>query len=155
MTNRSYTLLIQRDWENAEGIPLKQPYRKHFTVGRAIREPLDTAQWRITPPRGRSLDSLRLRSARSLDHALALRMIRVLDAEEHPVPGEARLGGAEREWLFTPQRAWQKGRYRVVVETTIEDLAGNNIGKPFEVDLFEGVQQSLSNSTVAILFEVR
>jgi hypothetical protein len=155
MTNRSYTLLIQRDWENAEGIPLKQPYRKRFTAGPAIREPLNTAQWRISPPRSRSRDSLRLRFARPLDHALALRVIRVLDAEDHAVPGEARLGAAEREWSFTPQRAWPEGRYRIGVETTIEDLAGNNIGKPFEVDLFEGVEQSLSNSTVAIPFEVR
>ena len=39
--------------------------------------------------------------------------------------------------------------------TTIEDLAGNNIGKSFEVDLFEGVQRRLTNSTVKLPFEVR
>jgi hypothetical protein len=153
--NRSYTLLIQRDCEDAEGIPLKRDYRKHFTVGPAIREPLDIAKWHISRPRGRSRDTLRLRFARPLDHALALRCIRVLDAEGHPVQGEVGLADAEREWRFRPQRAWPKGHYQIAVETTIEDLAGNNIGKPFEVDLFEGVQQSVSNSTVAIPFEVR
>jgi hypothetical protein len=155
ITNRSYTLFIQRDLENAEGIPLKRDHRKHFTVGPNNRESLDTAQWRVSPPRGRSRNNLRLRFARPLDHALALRVIRVLDAEDQPVPGEVRLGAAEREWSFTPQKAWRQGRYQIVVETTIEDLAGNNIGKPFEVDLFDDVQQSLSNSTVAIPFEVR
>ena len=154
-TNRSYTLLIQRDWQDADGVLLKHSYRKQFKVGPAIREPLDTAVWHISPPRGRSRDSLRVRFPRPLDHALALRMIRVLDSDDHPVSGEARLGAAEREWLFTPQRPWHGGRHRIVVDTTIEDLAGNNIGKPFEVDLFEGVQESLSNSTVAIPFEVR
>jgi len=34
-------------------------------------------------------------------------------------------------------------------------LAGNNIGKPFEVDLFERVQRRLAQSTVKLPFDVR
>jgi len=41
------------------------------------------------------------------------------------------------------------------VETTIEDLAGNNIGKPFEVDLFDGVSKRLERKTVKLPFELR
>jgi hypothetical protein len=41
------------------------------------------------------------------------------------------------------------------VQTTIEDLAGNNIGKPFEVDLFDGVERQLTHSTVKLPFEIR
>jgi hypothetical protein len=37
----------------------------------------------------------------------------------------------------------------------VEDLAGNNIGKPFEVDLFEGVERRLSMTTVKLSFEIR
>ena len=44
-------------------------------------------------------------------------------------------------------------RFRTTV--TFEDLAGNNIGKPFEVDLFEGVQRQLTNSTVTLSFHVK
>jgi len=44
------------------------------------------------------------------------------------------------------------GTYRVVVQTAIEDLAGNNIGKPFEVDLFDDVQPRISNAAVSIAF---
>ena len=84
-----------------------------------------------------------------------MRTIRPLDSEEHPGQGEVRLVDAEREWQFSPQRAWQNGRYRIVIDTTIEDLAGNNIGKPFEVDLFESVQQRQNDSTVAIPFDVK
>jgi hypothetical protein len=42
-----------------------------------------------------------------------------------------------------------------VIQTTIEDLAGNNIGKPFDVDIFENVQPRLAGSTVKLSFEVR
>jgi hypothetical protein len=41
------------------------------------------------------------------------------------------------------------------VQTTIEDLAGNNIGKPFEVDTFEGVERRITNQTVSVPFEIR
>jgi len=42
-----------------------------------------------------------------------------------------------------------------VVQTTIEDLAGNNIGKPFEVDVVETTQTRLSKEFVSLPFEVR
>ncbi|GEM_PF-3083355 len=34
-----------------------------------------------------------------------------------------------------PDEPWNSGGYEVAVQTIIEDLAGNNIGKLFEVDL--------------------
>jgi len=43
----------------------------------------------------------------------------------------------------------------LLVPKTIEDLAGNNIGKAFEVDLFEGVERRFTNATVRLPFEVR
>ena len=69
--------------------------------------------------------------------------------------GETTLQDHEQQWRFVPAEPWRPGRHRLLVQTTIEDLAGNNIGKPFEVDLFESVQPRLTNSTVALPFEVR
>jgi hypothetical protein len=43
----------------------------------------------------------------------------------------------------------------VVVQTTIEDLAGNNIGKPFEVDVVETTQARLTKDFVKLPFEIR
>jgi len=65
------------------------------------------------------------------------------------------LGEQERRWTIIPVAAWRKGAYQLTVQTTIEDLAGNNIGKAFEVDVFEGVQRRLTNATVTIPFEIR
>jgi hypothetical protein len=41
------------------------------------------------------------------------------------------------------------------VQNTIEDLAGNNIGKAFEVDVFEGVQRRFTNTVVKLSFDVQ
>ena len=57
--------------------------------------------------------------------------------------------------MFVPRESWRRGTYALHVESTIEDLAGNNIGKPFEVDLFEGVQREITHSVVKLPFRVR
>ena len=90
-----------------------------------------------------------------MDHALAQRVIRVFGGSDEPVEGKSALEDQERRWTFTPNSPWRRGPYTLVVPTTIEDLAGNNIGKPFEVDLFESLQRSLAGSSVKLSFDVR
>ena len=90
-----------------------------------------------------------------MDHALAQRMIRVLLASGELVVGRVNLEEQEKRWSFTPEQDWPRAAHTVLVQTTIEDLAGNNIGKAFEVDLFDGVQRRLTNATVRLPFEVK
>jgi hypothetical protein len=85
-----------------------------------------------------------------MDHALALRMIQVEN-----IAGTPKLSDNEKTWTFTPDQPWKPGKHRLLVQTTIEDLAGNNIGKPFEVDLFSGVQKRLTRDTVSREFTVK
>ena len=71
-----------------------------------------------------------------MDHDLAQRMIRVTDESGSPVDGEHALEDHERRWIFLPARPWVRGSYALTVQTTIEDLSGNNIGTAYEVDVF-------------------
>jgi len=34
-----------------------------------------------------------------------------------------------------PQAAWKAGPHTLLIQLELEDLAGNSVGKPFEVDL--------------------
>ncbi|MEP7342027.1 MAG: Ig-like domain-containing protein [Acidobacteriota bacterium] len=90
-----------------------------------------------------------------MDNALSQRVINVADPSGQPVQGTTVLADQERQWTFAPGNSWQAGSYQLVIQTTIEDLAGNNIGKPFDVDLFEGVQRKLTSSAVKLPFVVR
>jgi hypothetical protein len=47
---KTYTLLVRAEWQDGNGLPLKEPYRRTFRVGPPDTHPLDTAQWRITSP---------------------------------------------------------------------------------------------------------
>jgi len=152
---RRYTLVIDRTWRDGTGNPLREPYQRTFRVGPPDRNPPDAAQWKIQPPKSKTRDPLTVTFSEPMDHALAARVIRVAGASGVEVDGKAALEDQERRWTFIPNRPWPRGSFTLVVQTTIEDLAGNNIGKPFEVDLFEGVQRRLTNSTVKLPFVVR
>ncbi len=152
---KRYTLAIDQAWKDAKGNPLKADFQKSFTVTAPDRNPIDPAEWRIYPPKQRTVEPLQISFPKPLDHALAQRMILVTDASGARLPGETQLQNQEREWRFAPTRPWPPGRYYAVVQTTLEDLAGNNIGKQFEVDLFETVQQQFTNSTVKLPIEIR
>ncbi len=152
---KRYTLVIDRRWEDAAGLPLKETFQKSFKVGPPDREPPDPRHWKMQTPKAGSTRPLVISFPDSMDHALAQRMIRVITPPGELVPGNAVLEDQERRWSFTPSRPWNAGSHTVLVQTTIEDLAGNNIGKAFEVDLFDGVQRRLTNSTSRLPFTIK
>jgi hypothetical protein len=155
---KSYTLVIGREWRDGSGIPLKENFQKTFKVEPPDREPPDPARWKIEAPQAGSRDPLVVAFPEPMDHALAQRLIRVaaepVGDSRGFVEGTISLEDQERRWIFTPDTVWRRGRYQIIIHTTLEDLAGNNIGKPFEVDLFEGVGRRLSATTVKLPFEI-
>jgi hypothetical protein len=152
---KRYTLEIDRAWTDATGLPLKESFRKTFEVGPTDRDALTTAAWKITAPKANTREPLAVVFPKPLDHALALRMMEVIDQSTRRMEGRAALSDEERHWTFVPTQPWPHGPHTLLVQKTIEDLAGNNIGKAFEVDLFEGVQRRFTNATVRLPFDVR
>ena len=61
----------------------------------------------------------------------------------------------EKVWQFTPTAAWEAGPYQLVADTRLEDLAGNSIARPFEVDVFHPIQREIKGESVKGPFEVR
>lgn len=149
-----YTLAIDEAWPDAAGNPLRARFEKTFLVGPPDRDPPEPARWQIHPPKGGTREPVVVLFPEPMDHALALRVIHVVGEDSRGVAGTTALGDQERRWAFTPRDHWRRGPYKLAVQSLIEDLAGNNVGKPFEVDLFEGVQRRFTNSTVALVFNV-
>lgn len=157
---KRYTLSVAAGFRDAEGLPLRTGFEKTFQVGAADRTPIDPTHWTIRAPRAGTLDALMVEFGEPLDQALALRLIGVAaengkGGEKSGVHGKATLGEQERRWNFDPAQPWRPGRYFISVVTTIEDLAGNNVGKAFDVDLAEGVQRKVASESVTVPFEVR
>jgi hypothetical protein len=152
---KRYTLEIDATWLDSAGMPLRESFRKTFRVGAPDREPPSLATWKISAPKAGAREALTVEFPEPMDHALALRLIRVASPAGELVKGTSALSDRELRWSFIPQESWTAGHYQLHVQNTIEDLAGNNIGKVFEVDLFEGVQPRFTNAVVKVPFEVR
>jgi hypothetical protein len=147
---KRYTLEIDRGWADAHGNPLKETYRKRFRAVAAAEQPPDPKAWRVEPPRAGGRAPLVVRFPGPLDHALLGRMLRVTYAGGREAAGAVTIDDEETRWRFTPARPWTAGAYRLVIDTALEDLAGNSIGRPFEVDVFHPVRRTVTTETVTL-----
>jgi hypothetical protein len=147
----SYTLVISRDWLDGRGVPMVEEYRKAFRVTADDRKPPDPAKWRVTPPRAGTADALVIRFPEPLDYALLQHEISV----SPEVPGTVAVGQNETEWRFTPQRPWTRGDFKIVIRTDLEDLAGNHILRPFDVDTFDPITRKVTAEVVTLPLRIR
>lgn len=127
-----YTLVIDAAWRDAEGAPLTGDYKREIRVVDADRGAVDPASWHVSALKAGTSDPLVVRFREPLDWALAQRLIWV-----DGMQGQIELGPQEREWRFTPSVAWGSGPYLLRVDTSLEDLAGNRVGRTFDIDTFD------------------
>lgn len=134
---RAYTLVVDREWRDGQGLPLTQAFRRTFRVGPPDNRRIDTTTWRVAPPAAGTRDGLVVTFPKPLDHGLLMRALGVVARNGSAVEGTVAIGSVETEWAFTPRAPWAPGEYRLKVLTILEDLAGNGILKSFEVDRFD------------------
>jgi len=150
---KRYTLAIDRGWLDARGALLQEEFRKPFRVGPEDRQPLDPKAWRVSAPRPGATDPLVVDFFEPLDYGLLLRLLEVHGSHGR-VAGAVTVARNETQWCFTPGQPWKPGAYKLVIDTSLEDLAGNRIGRPFDVDTFERVSERLDRKTVSLPFRI-
>jgi len=154
-TGGKYTLVIGRGWRDASGQPLAAEFRKEFTAAAPVETAIDHKAWKIESPAAGTREALVIRFPHPLDRALLARTITVESPADRQVAGEVTIGKEERSWQFRPDEPWKPGKHELVIDTTLEDTAGNRIGRPFEVDRFDQVDQGPVVEFVRLFFEVR
>jgi hypothetical protein len=135
--DRRYRLVISKDMLDATGQPLGKDFEKAFrTTTDDRRRPLPE-KWTVQAPRKGTTNPLSVEFGEPLDRPLLDRFLTVKDANGKPVAGRIEVGKEERSWLFHPERPWEARDYRLDVDGDLEDLAGNNPVRLFDVDLDE------------------
>ncbi len=134
---RSFRLEVSAGLVDAQGFPLRERFEKLYRVGAADRTSPDPATWGLASPSG-TRSPVRLDLPEAMDHALMLRLVTVEDGGGGVVRGEAALFGDERRWSFTPADAWRPGRYAIVIQPALEDLAGNTPFRLFDEAMAPG-----------------
>ena len=128
---RRYQLAIDSGWRDANNRPLVAPYTQELRVTGVDSVGPDPRRWSISSPHIGTQESLRVDFGESLDHALATRLITVVDSLGTNVDGRVLMSVDGRLWSFLPSRAWRAG-VRLRVDPALEDLAGNNVIRPFD-----------------------
>lgn len=151
----AYRLIIDRELKDAEGNPLVKNRTKKFTVAKADRKSPDPGKWKIMTPGAKSLDPLIINFSESLDHALVSRLLSIQNGADESVNGTIQIIKQETQWLFKPVNYWSAGNYVIHVQTTLEDLAGNNLKRVFDVEVNRKGDHLTDKEAITIPFEIR
>ena len=151
---KSYTLVIDHRWPDAQGCLLARDFRKSFRAGPPDQESPSPRDWRIQTPAAGTRHPLEVELSEPLDSALARRLIVVRDGQNRIVQGVVRLERAESLWRFTPDEAWTARAYSLDVGTDLEDLAGNAVGRPFEVNLAGPISARVKTEVISRPFRI-
>ncbi|MDA1018392.1 MAG: hypothetical protein O3A00_28545 [Planctomycetota bacterium] len=134
-TGCEYELRISQAWRSAVGIPFARQDTKSFAAVAADHVQPDIQLWTVTSPSAGSIEPLMVQFGESLDWALANRVIQIQTSDDRPLPGRLVVLDQEVGFEFLPEVEWRSGEYRLSVHPDLEDLAGNSVGRPFEVDV--------------------
>ena len=149
-----FTLVVKATWPDAKNRPLGKQFVKRFRVGPPIQRAIDPAQWKISAPTSGSRQPLTIDFPEPLDHALLKRMVSVRSSALGQIEGEVAISRDECRWELRPKNAWPSGQFEIVVERELEDLAGNRIGRAFEVDQAGPIAKPVPADSFRLKFEI-
>ena len=121
-----YILTVDGGWPSADGASVLPAFSKSFTVGEALRERPDVRLWQSTLPCPGTKEALEINFDRPIDRHQLDTELRLVTHDGQAIDGTPRIGENETFWRFVPNEVWAAGDLRVTVNSTLEDVAGNN-----------------------------
>ena len=146
---------VDATFRDAAGRPLRASAARRYDVRPSVRARVDPIQWGYDFPKTGSTDPLTVTFDRPLDHALLEHSLWLHGSSGLPLVGQSFVGSGERCWRFEPRAPWAEGRYTIVVDPRLEDLAGNSLSRVFDRDLTRPEDTPTDARHVAIDFTFR
>ncbi|WP_373511121.1 hypothetical protein [Persicitalea sp.] len=150
--NAHYHILVSNAWKDRLGTPLPKSYAKSFvTTVRDSLSPLPK-NWKMVPPPGGTTQPFRVNFKESLDYSLITECLSVEDESGRVIKGKWQAGEEEKAGYFRPSENWKAGKYVLRIRTVLEDLAGNNVNRPFDRDITDQNPDPRSTAFVEVSF---
>ncbi len=132
--NANYTITVSAKWPDTNGAKLVKTYTKTFVTN--VRDSLSPRPmlWKVNTPPMNTKQPLTIAFGEPLDYSLLKEALTILTADEKNVKGTWQISEKESKSAFTPDKNWESGKYDLRIETRLEDLAGNNLNRPFDRD---------------------
>lgn len=128
-----HLLKVSAAWRSSAGTPLSQDAAFSITAGAVDHDCPDPASWKISPPTAGTQKPLVISFNEGMDPAMLSSALRVQRAKT-TLHGTVTVAGDARQWSFGPAQPWQPGAHTLEIDPLLEDLAGNNLQHPFEMD---------------------
>ena len=152
---KQYKLVIDPEWHDARGVGLVESAEKVFRCGPSDRIPPSPKSWRVIAPKSGTTEPLIVTFPKSMDYVLMQRMLGVFDNAGMELTGSIAVSDNETQWRFTPTQPWKPGVHRLTADNTLEDISGNHLDRPFDVDIFETVTKRIDSKTTSVDFAVQ
>ncbi|WP_296701401.1 Ig-like domain-containing protein [Algoriphagus sp.] len=150
-----YELIIADGWKDQNGLGLAKYYTKNFIVtGRDSISP-DPKLWQLKTPKSNSKTAFEINFSETLDYSLLNEVFQIKNEEMNIVSGKWEIGLEEKSIQFFPDENWGSGSYQLEIESRLEDLAGNNLNRLFEIDLENTKAKEIETSFRLIPFSVK
>lgn len=148
---KNYTLIISKKWQDETGKTLGKNITKSFHAGPIDQQQPQPSQWKYSVPSASSTQALTITFPAPLDHALIPRSFR-LNAPGKP---KFKIQHNDLSISFIPDTPWQTGTATLHIDNNLEDLAGNSIARPFNLDLQAAFPQALTPSALTREFNIQ
>tara|TARA_B100000676_G_scaffold45520_1_gene43939 strand:- start:2863 stop:3999 length:1137 start_codon:yes stop_codon:yes gene_type:complete len=148
-----YELQISGLWKSQEGQSIGEEQRYQFTAAAADHTQPDPDQWKLTVPTVNSKMPLSISFGEPLDHALLENNPFTISLNSSEVTITTNPTQGNRKVTIHSASPWQAGTYTININPRLEDLAGNSIGRPFEVDLQQPQPNQSKSTSISFVIE--
>lgn len=128
---KNYTLILSGKWQRETGQILGKDVKKSFRAGPVDNTQPDPQKWQYSIPAAGSSTALSITFPAPLDYALIPRTIQISSNHNSKI-GSSHDGQSIQ---FIPASPWKAGQIKITISPILEDLAGNSIARPFNLDL--------------------
>lgn len=131
--NSPYTLRISQKLRDKNGLFLERAHEHHFQTEAPDRKSPDTKQWLLQLPKSGTKEGLRLIFKETLDYGSLHESFAIVTPKGEAIDGN--FNYEDTEVHFYPVLPWTAGTYVLRFNKRIEDVAGNNLERPFDRDI--------------------
>ena len=133
--NHEYQLIINAGWPSLAGTAIETDTKINFVAGQPDHSQPDPESWDLLIPSAGTQEPLTIRFHEPLDDALLNNRALEVMFNEVPLDSHQEISKNGLAIRISPLTPWIAGNYHIQINPRLEDLAGNSIERPFEVDL--------------------
>lgn len=130
-----YEMVIPTIWQNTNGIPLDKVYNWKFAATKRDSLCPQIDQWSLGLPTKDTRGPLQISLHETVDYFILLESVSIIDDSGKRINGRVEITQKCSTFQFIPNANWRIGKYYLQIDSKLEDLAGNNLNRPFDRDI--------------------